>query len=401
MRRGSSATRKCLLACALVLGLAVVATPRTLAQTLSEIYSFTGGRDGATPLSGLTRDGKGNLYGTTSSGGSGYGTLFKLEPSGSSWTFSLLHRFASGADGATPAARLRFGPDGNLYGTTSSGGSSAAGTVFNLASSGESVLYSFLGGSDGSQPSSGDLVFDHAGNIYGTTSYGGATGNGTVFKLVRRKKGKWSEKLLYSFGQGTDGAVPVGGVVFDTAGGLYGTTSTGGAYGYGTVYHLKHSGSAWTETILYNFQDGNDGGTPYAGLILDRSGNLYGAAVSGGSGQGGTVFELKPGTGGWTFTVLYSIAGWSVSGPFRDLFLDASGDIYGTTHCDGSEGLGTVYELTSSNGAWTEKWEYDFQGGTGGNFLFSNPVVDKKGNVYGTASDGGADYVGVVFEITP
>jgi len=395
-----SATCKCLLACALVVGLAVVATPRALAQTLSEVYSFNGGSNGGIPLSGLTRGAKGALYGTTSVGGSGYGTLFKLEPSGSSWTFSLLHTFTSGADGASPTARLRFGTDGKLYGTTPLGGSSGAGTVFRLAPSGESVLYSFLGGSDGSQPSSGDLVFDHAGNIYGTTSYGGSASNGTVFELVRHKKGKWSEKLLYSFGQGTDGAVPVGGVLFDKAGSLYGTTSMGGAYGYGTVYQLKRSGSVWTETILYNFQDGNDGGTPYAGLIRDKSGNLYGATVSGGSGQGGTVFELTPGTGGWTFTVLYSIAGWSVSGPFRDLFLDASGDIYGTTHCDGTYQTGTVYELTPSNGTWTEKWEYDFQT-SGGYFLFSSPVVDKEGNVYGTASVGGPNNYGVVFEITP
>jgi uncharacterized repeat protein (TIGR03803 family) len=389
-----------LLMFALTIGLAVVTTPRTQAQTMSPLYGFTGYGDGGTPLSGLTRDKKGNLYGTTSNGSSGYGTLFELEPSSSGWTLDTLHSFTSGTDGANPTARLRFGPHKVLYGTTSAGGS-GSGTVFQLDSAGETVLYSFVGGSDGSQPSPGDLVFDHVGNIYGTTSYGGSSGNGTVFKLVRQKNSAWKEKLLYSFGQGTDGTVPLGGVIFDGQNTLYGTTSTGGSYGYGTVYQLKHSGAAWTETILYNFQDGDDGGTPYAGVIRGKSGKLYGATVSGGSGQGGTVFELTPANGGWTFTVLYSIPGWSVSGTFRDLFLSAAGNLYGTTHCDGPDESGTVFELTPSNGTWAETWEYDFQGGTGGNFLFSNLVLDSQGNVYGTTSDGGPNYEGMVFEITP
>jgi uncharacterized repeat protein (TIGR03803 family) len=397
-----SAVCSCILTFALVLGIAVIATPRTQAQTLSVLYNFTNGSDGATPLSGLTSDGKGNLYGTTNSGGSGYGTLFKLESSGSNWTLSPLYSFTSGADGASPTARLRIRPNGTVYGTTSAGGSSGAGTVFNLDSSGESLLYAFLGGSDGSQPSPGDLVFDRRGNIYGTTSAGGANGNGTVYELIRRKKGAWKEKLLYSFGQGTDGTVPVGGVTFGTPDTLYGTTSTGGAYGYGTVYQLKRSGSAWTETILYNFQDGNDGGTPYAGVIRDKSGNLYGAAISGGDGAGGggTVFELSPANGSWTYTVLYSWPGWPVSASFRNLALDASGNLYGTTHCDG-DGYGTVFELTPSNGTWTNTLLYNFTGGSGGYYVFSNVVLDQQGNLYGTTSEGGANGYGLVFEITP
>ena len=401
MRHASiSAICQCLFMVVLVLGLALVATPRMQAQTLSILYNFTNGSDGGTPLAGLTSDGKGNFYGTASAGGSGYGTLFKLGPSGSGWSLSPVYSFASGADGATPTARLQARPGSIFYGTTSLGGSSGAGTVYKVSGSGESVIYTFLGGSDGAQPSPGDLVFDRGGNIYGTTSAGGANGNGTVFELVHGKKGTWKEKLLYSFGQGTDGTVPVGGVTFGSSKTLYGTTSTGGTYGYGTVYQLKRSGTTWTETVLYNFQDGNDGGSPYAGVILDKSGNLYGATVSGGSGSGGTVFELSPGQGGWTYTVLYSWPGWALSASFRNLFMDASGNLYGTTHCDGW-GYGTVFELSPSNGTWTNTLLYNFTGGSGGYNLFSNLILDTQGNLYGTTSAGGAYGYGIVFEVTP
>ena len=395
-----SATCQCLLAFALVLGLAVVATPGVQAQTLTALYNFTNASDGGTPLAGLTSAGKGAFYGTTSASGSGYGTIVKLVPSGSSWTLNTLHIFTGNPDGATPTARVRVRPGGILYGTTSAGGASGAGTVYRVSSKGEAVIYTFLGGSDGSQPSTGDLAFDRAGNIYGTTSAGGASGNGTVYELVQGKKGTWKEKLLYSFGQAPDGTVPVGGVTFGTPNTLYGTTSTGGTYGYGTVYQLKRSGSAWTETTLYNFQDGNDGGTAYAGVIRDKSGNLYGATISGGTGSGGTVFELTPANGAWTYTVLYSWPGWAISASFRNLLMDASGNLYGTTHCDGY-GDGTVFELTPSNGTWTNTLLYNFTGGSGGYYLFSNILLDTQGNLYGTASAGGANGYGIVFEITP
>lgn len=401
MRHASiSAICQCLLSVVLVPGLAVVATPRMQAQTLSVLYNFTNGSDGGTPLAGLTSDGKGNLYGTASAGGSGYGTLFKLGPVGPGWTLSPVYSFASGTDGATPTARLQARSGRIFYGTTSLGGSSGAGTVYKVSPSGESVIYTFLGGSGGAQPSPGDLAFDRGGNIYGTTSAGGANGNGTVFELVHGKKGTWKEKLLYSFGQGTDGTVPVGGVTFGTPNTLYGTTSTGGTYGYGTVYQLKRSRSTWTETILYNFQNGNDGGSPYAGVILDQSGNLYGATVSGGGGSGGTVFELSPAQGGWMYAVLYSWPGWPLSASFRNLFLDASGNLYGTTHCDGY-GYGTVFKLTPSNGTWTNTLLYNFTGGGNGYNLFSNLILDNQGNLYGTTSAGGAYGYGIVFEITP
>jgi uncharacterized repeat protein (TIGR03803 family) len=205
---------------------------------------------------------------------------------------------------------------------------------------------------------------------------------------------------LYSFGNAPDGTSPHGGVVRDKLGNLYGTTSTGGAYGYGTVYELKVSGGHWTESILYSFTGGSDGGTPYAGVIIDNAGNLYGGTVSGGGG-GGAIFEMSPSNGNWTYQLLYGIPGGAVSGPFRDLVRDAAGNLYGTTHCDGTYDKGTVYELTPSNGSWNYNLLYQIEDTNDGFFLFSNLVVTQSGSLYGTASIGGANNVGVIFELTP
>jgi uncharacterized repeat protein (TIGR03803 family) len=185
---------------------------------------------------------------------------------------------------------------------------------------------------------------------------------------------------------------------------LYGTTSVGGADGYGTVFELSPSKSGWKESILYNFQLQNDGGVPYGGLVFDHSGNLYGAATDGGAGGtngGGTVFELTHSAGGWQFNVLNSLSGWGISGTFRNLLLDGSGNIYATTHCDGTYSAGTVYQLTKSGGVWTYVPLYTFTGGTDGLYSFSNLVLDSKGNLYGTTAEGGANGAGVVFKIKP
>jgi uncharacterized repeat protein (TIGR03803 family) len=222
-----------------------------------------------------------------------------------------------------------------------------------------------------------------------------------VFELVAPSggKGTWVEKVLYSFGTGTDGATPVGGVNFDAAGNLYGTTSLGGAYGYGTIFQLM-PGSTWTEDILHSFQNQNDGATPYAGLVSDAAGNLYGAATDGGVNGGGAVFELAPSVGNWTFSVLTSLPGWGISGPFRDLVLDSSGNIYGTTHCDGSHRAGTIFELTPSDGNWTYTLLYTFSGGNDGEYSISNLVL-KRGKLYGTTIEGGTDGAGVIYKLTP
>ena len=376
-----------------------ILTPKAPAQTFSVIHNFTGGNDGGGPLSGFVSDGAGNLYGTTNSGGpTNHGLVYRLNKNGLE---TVMYNFKDGSDGAYPDGGLVRDKMGNLYGTTTGGGVSNAGTVFEVAGVGkERVLYSFTGAADGADPEAA-LTMDAAGNLYGTTIEGGTNGNGTVFKLTRPKTGaKWTETVLYSFGTGTDGATPVASVAFDKTGNLYGTTSAGGAYGYGTIFELMPSGSAWTETILHDFQDGDDGAVPFAGLISDKAGNFYGAAGEGGTGGGGTVFELTPASGGWTFAVLYSQAGWNVSGTFRNLLLDASGNLYGTTHCDGAPEAGTVYELTPVNGAWSYTLLYTFTGGTDGLYSFSN-LVFQQGKLYGTTNEGGTDDAGVVFEVTP
>src|SRR5580698_7512869 len=314
MRSGTiSARGKIGVAFALALGLVVVAIPQAQAQTFSVVHNFTGESDGGGPLSGFVTDSAGNMYGTASAGGaSNYGVVFKVNTGG---VETVLHTFNGGTDGANPNGRLVRDKAGNLYGTTTAGGVNGSGTVFEVTAAGkEIVLRSLIGGTNGSDPEAG-LAMDAAGNLYGTATAGGANGNGTVFELVRPKTGgKWLAKTLYSFGNGTDGKTPVAGVAFDSAGNLYGTTSLGGTYGYGTVFELARSGSGWKESILHHFENLDDGGTPYAGLIFEK-GNFYGAVTQGGSGGGGVVFELTPATGGgWTFTELYSQPGWNISG---------------------------------------------------------------------------------------
>jgi uncharacterized repeat protein (TIGR03803 family) len=381
-----------------IFGLALITMPQAGAQTFSVVHNFTGGSDGGGPLNGFTSDGAGNLYGTTSSGGTtNHGVVFRLNQEG---VETVLYNFEDGSDGAYPQGALIKDKAGNFYGTTLGGGSAGTGTVFGITPKGvERVLYSFAGGKDGAAPEAG-LAFDAEGNLYGTTTAGGASGTGTVFKLTVPQKGaKWRETVLYSFGSSPDGATPVAGVTFDKAGNLYGATSAGGAYGYGTIFELTSANGVWTENIVHEFQDGNDGAVPFAGLISDKKGNFYGAAGEGGTGGGGTVFELTPGNGDWTFTVIYSQAGWNVSGTFRDLMMDASGNLYGTTHCDGAPEAGTVYELTPGSGSWTYNLLYTFTGESDGLYSFSNLVLEQ-GKLYGTTNEGGTDDAGVVFEVT-
>jgi uncharacterized repeat protein (TIGR03803 family) len=377
---------------------AVFAALPIQAQTFNVIHPFAGS-DGSGPLAGLAIDSKQNLYGTTSSGGEhGSGVVFKTTTSGQE---EVLYNFGSASnDGESPESSLIFDAAENLYGTTLSGGASGSGTVFKLTQKGvETVLYSFADGADGANPEA-RLAMDKFGNLYGTTTAGGVSGEGTVFEISKAGQ----HIVLYSFGGGTDGTVPVAGVTLDAKGNLYGTTSTGGSYGYGTVYELKRLRSGWGERILHNFQMLTDGGTPYAGLILDPSGNLFGAATDGGdgSGGGGTIFELTPSGNNWKFQVVYGLAGWGISGAFRDILFDAaSGVLYGTTHCDGAYSDGTVWELTPSAGTWSYTELYTFTGQDDGLYIFSNLISDKSGNLYGTASEGGANGVGVIFEVTP
>ncbi len=410
------------LAITILLALTLISAQSAQAQTYNVIHNFTGGGDGADPRAGLTKDAAGNFYGTTRDGGRyGLGTVFKLALKGSNWILTPLYSFAGGDDGANPDARVVFGPDGNLYGTTNFGGGGACsehggqgcGTVFKLTvpatacksaicSWTETVIYRFMGGSDGEAPGYADLIFDPAGNLYGTTSFGGGGGMdcsgtncGTVYELTP-SGGGWTESIIYRFNPLPDGYAPDSGVTLDSAGNLYGTTYYGGTYGPGVVYELSPSGSGWTEKLLHEFgRTGDDGGNPVAGLIFDASGNLYGATSGGGSGGGGTVFELTPSGGNWTFSVL------SGAGSVASLIMDAAGNLYGTTFTVGAYGYGSVFKLTPSGGGWTYTDLYDFTGGNDGANPESTPVFDVSGNLYGTTRSGGTYGNGVVFEITP
>ena len=321
--------------------------------TETVLYSFAGGVDGAEPFSGLIRDSAGNLYGTTVNGGpSNDGVVFKIDTRGSR---TLLYSFCNQSgcsDGANPSGGVIRDASRNLYGTTTSGGAYGYGTVFSVSSTGtETVLYSFAGGADGANPFSG-LIRDSAGNLYGTTVNGGPSNDGVVFKIDTRG----SRTLLYSFCNQSgcsDGANPSGGVIRDASRNLYGTTTSGGAYGYGTVFSVSSTG---TETVLYSFAGGVNGANPSRGVIRDAEGNFYGTTTYGGtgnidcSGSGpkcGTVFELSS---AGKETVLYSFNGGLDGGtPNGGLIRDARGNLYGTTSHGGAFGHGTVFKLTVLN----------------------------------------------------
>ncbi len=422
----SSGRSKSALALGLLLALTGFVTPTAKAQTYRVIHSFTGSQDGLYPVAGVTVDSHGNLYGTTNIGGSGSscfegcGAAFKIARTGSGWLFTPLYDFVGGNDGGNPGARLIVGPDGSLYGTTSQGGGSGCesgagcGTVFNLRPPAhftshvlggwtETVLYRFTGGSDGDSPHNADLLFDSAGNLYGTTIFGGGGcqgGCGTVYKLTRSGS-NWTESVIHAFSASGDGQQPWAGVIVDQAGSLYGTTAQGGAYRYGTVYQLIPSGSGFAEHLLYSFHGTSDGGIMYGGLIFDPAANLFGATCCNASGGDLTVFELTR-SQDWAFSALYNSSAWGSSG---NLVMGPAGDLYGTINEGGAYGFGGVYKLTPSGGGWTYTSVYDFCAGgwpcTDGAFPPSGLALDSQGNLYGTTSDGGIYGGGVVFEITP
>jgi uncharacterized repeat protein (TIGR03803 family) len=230
--------------------------------------------------------------------GYGCGTAFVLTRANNRWTENVVHNFGEGKDGYQPGAGPISDAAGNLYGTTQGGGAYGAGTVFQLTpgkngSWSEKVLHSF-NGRDGFNPQA-VLVLDAAGNLYGTALGGGAFDGGVAFKLVRGANGKWRRKILHNFGNGNDGASPSSELVFDPAGNLYGTTGSGGAFNQGTVFELTPgTNGGWAEKVLHSFGHGQDGADPIGSVIFDASGNLYGATLSGGAHNGGTVFEITP-----------------------------------------------------------------------------------------------------------
>ncbi len=400
------------------------------AQTGQILHSFSG-MDGKQPF-GLISDAAGNFYGVANAGGGTQnccGTVFELSPVGAGWKMTSLHLFAGGQDGANPIGSLAFDAHGNLFGVTESGGTpgkpckTTCGTVFELSpkSGGGwtyTQIYRFQGNSigDGATPDAGVIV-DSSGNLYGTTEFGGlmvspkqclAAGCGTVFELSP-SAGDWTETVLYKFGGNSDGAYPRSPLLFDSAGNLDGATSQGGGGdcnlntgGCGTIFQLVPSSGAWTESVLYAFQY-VDGEIPYQALLLDGAGNLYGAANIGGANGAGSIFKLSPGSGGsWTETTLFDFQNADGYWPAGGLTMDASGNLYGTASGGGAGDAGTIFKLTpASGGGFTFSLVTTFRGLDGGSFPDGNLLLDSAGNIYGTAGYGGEKGDGLVFKITP
>ncbi len=425
-------------------------TPGAWAQPYKTLYTFVGDASGQFP-SGVIFDQAGNLYGTTGEGGGGpcddgCGLAYKLTPNADgSWAESVLYTFCSVggcADGFYPYAGLTLDQSGNLYGETYLGGGAAGcdcGTVFELTPSSngswtEKVIYHFTDGADGGLPIGG-LIFDQAGNLYGTT-YGGGIGYGVIFELTPNADGSWTEKVLHN-SKGAGGESPLNAtLIFDHAGNLYGTASGGDSKscgdgeGCGVVFELSpNSDGSWEEKVLHRFT-GADGAFPGAGVIFDQAGNLYGTTEEGGNptqcvdeGVGcGAIFQLIPNAdGSWKETILHHFTGGKDGGlSFAPLIFDKSGNLYGTTEVGGkpklcagdgfSGGCGVVFKLQpNSKGGWNETVLHRFVRDPGA-YPQAGVIFDAAGNLYGTTqgdSNGCSDIrpcrntFGSVFEITP
>ena len=421
---------------------------------LTTLYSFGGGADGEVPVAGLVADQNGTLYGTTSAGGNtnctgpvaGCGTVFALAPpatSGGAWTKTTLYSFLGGTDGANPQAGLVIGNNGAaLYGVTLNGGGCSyfggnCGTVFELAPSApggpwiETVLHRFAGGADGLSPQGG-LTLGQNGVLYGTTYYGGSSGQGlgSVYELIPPSApgGTWTETVLYGFAEPGLGYYPVGTLALGSDHALYGVTLYGGSDTQGTVFRLEPpsvSGGTWTESVLHSFLSGADGSRPQAGVVFAPNGALYGTTLDGGSPSGhGTVFELAPpsGTpagGAWSESILHVFTVFHDGVlPYGSVVSGPTGVLYGTTfeggHTDSAcpKGCGTVFSLeppAASGGAWTATVLHRFtsQNGDGANPQ-SSLVFGANQVLYGTTDYGGVNPAcspsgscGTVFQLMP
>src|SRR5271155_280572 len=413
-------------------------TDRALAGTETTLHSFAAQGHGAAPQGGLIPDAAGNLYGVSATGGAyNSGTVFELVPNQhGGWDQEILYTFKGGDDGLYPEGQLVFDAAGNLYGTTYWGGNvggcefGGCGTVFELKhnSNGswtESILQNFSNGKFGGDLEYG-LVFDKAGNLYGTSWVGGANGGGIVFELSPSTGGTWTETILYGFtfagGNAPPPSWPKGQIVFNGAGNIYGVLSVGGngcSGGCGAVYELSPvSGGSWNLTILHNFAGPPfDGADPLHGFVMDQAGNLYGTTSDGGSGTGtgcnygcGTVFKMAPsGSGQWSESILYNFQGTNDGkDPDSELTFDAAGNLYGATYDGGGlgtctdGGCGTVFELMPSGGQWNETQLWRFSGITDGASPSSGLLLTPSGQLFGETYGGSnAGQNGTVYSLTP
>ena len=390
------------------------------AQTYSVLHYFTGGSDGGNPVAGVTVAGPGILYGTASSVSSpshNLGTVFKLTQRGSDWTLNPLHEFAGPPDGDYPAG-IAIGPNGALYGTAGGGvgnDGSGWGTVYEVQPPAaacktaicywnETILHAFTYIPDGADPQSDNVVFDQAGNMYGTTIAGGASNCGVVWELSP-SAGGWTYSILYNFANHGGGCAPTSGVILDPAGNLYGVTLDGGT-GAGTLFQLVPYNGGWIENTVLVFS-ASTGDNSFGRLFMDAHRNLYGTASLDGPHNGGTVFEASPFNGGWRFTLIYS---FSVCEPEAGVTLGPDGNLYGVCQLGPNSGNqhGWVFKMpTDCNQTCTPADLHDFNFTDGADPR--GPVAfDANGNLYGTAFAGGIgdctrfpDQCGVVWEITP
>jgi uncharacterized repeat protein (TIGR03803 family) len=321
------------------------------------LYSFTGGADGGEPYKGVTIDRKGNLYGTAVTGGTGSceggcGVVYKLTKSKGMWTQTVVHAFTGGSDGSGPGARVTVSQDGTLYGMAPTGGVFGLGTIYKIRPISHqgwsfSVLHAFTGGQDGATGSAGRMIL-RDGHLYGAVTAGGTYGSGIVFQLNPSGVGERDLKVLYSFRGQPDGSFPYGAILFDGSGNIFGTTYYGGDNGIGSVYKLSPQPvGEWSEQVIYSFQEGADGNSPISNLVFDMAGNLYGTTSEGGLGSG-TIFKLSPvGAGKWMETVVHAFEGPPDGGfAYNGMVVDKLGNFYGATVHGGEEDDGCVYQFT-------------------------------------------------------
>ena len=405
-----------------ILGALLTMASTARAQTFQVLHNFTGGRDGANPVDGLTIDRNGNLYGTASAGGNhaygcqnfyqtqGCGAVFELAHSGTGWILRPLYDFQD--DSGNPSLGVVFGPDGALYGVANGAGGCSdydtCGEVFRLAPPPtqcpgftcnwqQTVLHQFTGMPDGSLPAS-RLIFDSTGNMYGVTFFGGLYNVGAAYELSRNGGG-WTENVIYSFNvnnQDLGVSFPGGQLAIDPSGNLYGASDCSSTLGcfYGAVWQLQPSQGSWTLNELYDF-NGFNGYEPVA-LLRDSAGDLFGTTFGDGGNDSAAVYELSPYNGGWNYSQLYTYGGFGEDDTAY-LVMDSAGNLYGA---DSITGDGYIFKLTRSGSGWTFSRLHSFSGPDGAGAT-GQLVLDSAGNLYGATAVGGAYGYGVIWEITP